>query len=70
MSIILPDMPTEDNWDSYGGIPITEAAKNMAGNIHFIPKSDGGILIDLNMEEVLIDIDENGLITCVCWDRK
>ena len=54
----------EDNWDSYGAIPITngalEKAKYFLSGLFVCPTSGGGISISLGDEEIFIEIDGDG----------
>ena len=67
--IKFPEMPAEDNWGSYGALPISPSAIKKAQMIRFIPLNFGGVLIDINDEEVTIEVSAEGEIQTVCWDR-
>ncbi len=63
---------TEQGWDSYGAPPTSEAAIRTAENFVWVPKSDGGLMLDANHDgvEVEVDINEAGQITSVCFECK
>ena len=64
----IGSFPSVENWDSYGGKPITKEARDKAisliQGIHAVPLADGGIRITLgNDEEVIIKVWPNGFIS-------
>ena len=68
MKIDLSKLPTEWGWDSYGGRPTTKEAKATVQQINFVPLSNGGLRVDFNNEEAVVEINEDGQITMVYWE--
>lgn len=55
--------PSKENWDSYEGLPTTEAALRVLRNIKLSPLISGGVCIDIftaDGKEVSIDVSETG----------
>lgn len=67
----LTEMPTEENWDSYGGHPTTEAAKRTARMLAPVPTSNGGIGLIWHCAgaDVEIEIGPDGDFTMVSWGK-
>lgn len=61
----------EANWDSYGAVPITEAALRVAEAVAFVPCCDGGIQVELHGggAEIEIEIGPDGTVTSVFWGK-
>jgi len=62
---------TKQNWDSYGGLPTTEAAIRTAENAVWVPLTKGGLMLEIihSDGEASIDIDADGRIMGVCFER-
>jgi hypothetical protein len=59
------------NWNSYQGIPITDAAIAALGSFYVTPISDGGLQLEVHRDgfdiEIVIDASgkiESGMICC------
>ncbi len=63
---------TEQNWDSYGPPPTAELAIRTAEKFVWVPKSDGGLMLEANHSgiEVEVEIDDFGQITSVNFECK
>jgi hypothetical protein len=59
-------------WDSYEAEPITEAAARTADAVAFVPRSDGGIQIELHGGGVDLEIEiaPDGSVRDLCWERR
>lgn len=63
----------KENWDGYGGKPITAAALNRAkDSLYFVPVASGGLQIELHSADASIEIsiDPDGSIQSVSFDRS
>lgn len=69
---LIDDMPVTQNWDSYGGNPITDAAKKTVAALQLVPCSDGGIGIEwrLGGSDVEITVGPDGCFTGVYWGKS
>lgn len=47
----------EHNWDTYDGVPITEAAIAAAKTVSIVPLSDGGLQFEWGDQEIVIGPD-------------
>ena len=62
----------EKNWDSYGGLPTTEAAIKTAESFVWVPGSDGGLSFEVIHDgvELEVEIDGAGQIKSICFSRS
>jgi hypothetical protein len=56
-----------DDWDSYGGVPITPQAIRTAEAVFFVPTSNGGIQVEMHAGgiEVEVEIRPDGRVVSV-----
>ena len=60
------------NWNSYGGLPITEKAIQAACRQELVPSPDGGLTINLSrgLDDLEIGIGPDGTIRYVLWEKR
>lgn len=66
----LAEMPAEENWDSYGAHPTTQAAKDAVLAFHVCPTNRGGIVLSWKGEDVYVEFGPDGECRCVSWEAS
>jgi hypothetical protein len=68
----LAEMPTEEDWNSYGAKSTTDAAKETAAALTLVPTIDGGVQFELHAggSELEIEVDSDGVVCSVFWERS
>ena len=65
----INDLPTEDNWNSYGGKPPSLKSLAKLAAFHLSPTSNGGVQISWDGEKTAVEFDEHGNVCCICWEK-
>lgn len=64
----LSEMPTEEDWDSYGGRSTTDEAKQAVLAFGLVPNNRGGVQLHWKDEEVYVEFGPDGEVCGIGWE--